>query len=49
MGSCRVIIKKNNKESTVESGDCGGFRDITWVVNWSAVFVETVVRDFKIQ
>ena len=22
--------------------DCGGFRDIRWVVNWSAVFVETV-------
>ena len=21
--------------------DCGGFRDIRWVVNWSAVFVET--------
>ena len=22
--------------------DCGGFRAIRWVVNWSAVFVETV-------
>ena len=22
-------------------GDCGGFGDIRWVVNWSAVFVET--------
>ena len=22
--------------------DCGGFRDITWVVNWSEVFVEAV-------
>ena len=22
--------------------DCGGFRDIRWFVNWSAVFVETV-------
>ena len=24
--------------------DCGGFRDIRWVINWSAVFVEAVLE-----
>ena len=27
--------------------DCGGFGDIRWVVNWSAVFVETVFKNPK--
>ena len=45
MGACDVVSGVIISKELF--WDCGGFRDIRWFFNWSAVFVETVFNQNK--